>query len=112
MGRYYGKETTQRAELLRLQLEKAGIRMSTDDACQLALDGKRYGALQVEHCNRGLTPNQEARERGIEKRVTSLLAKYGLPVEFGGDPRGYVIKTKLPGQMSNSWGGDGTWGIA
>lgn len=58
-------------------------------------------------CNGELTPRQVSRQR----RLASILSDwYGDALKVGGDPRGYVVKIKLPSGRSNNWGGE-AWGV-
>lgn len=63
----------------------------------------------VDECNRGeLTPRQAKRE----KRLIQVLRDfYGDALDVNGDPRGYVVKIKLPSGRYNNWGGE-AWGVA
>lgn len=76
-----------------------------------------YYKLQVRACNRGLTDAERSRERQLElliERQVHVLDKAGtvsIGVEFAGDPRGYVVKLRLPSGRSNSFGGEGVWGV-
>lgn len=47
-----------------------------------------------------------------ERLVIRAASEIGLVVHFGGDPRGYTVKVKLPSGRYNTWGGaeDG-WGV-
>lgn len=48
----------------------------------------------------------EKREAQIEKRMRAILAPFpAFAVTFGGDPRGYTVKLKLPSGAYNTWGG-------
>lgn len=44
-------------------------------------------------------------EERTEKRIREICAAFSLAVHFGGDPRGYTVKLKLPSGTYNSWGG-------
>lgn len=48
-------------------------------------------------------------EERTEKRIREICAQFNLPVHFGGDPRGYTVKLKLPSGAYNSWGGSEEW---
>lgn len=78
-------------------------------------DAISYNVIQERWCNEdmddGTRTRVEAREARIERRITDLLAPYGIAVEFGGDPRGYTVKVSLPSGKSNSFTGEG-WGLA
>ena len=47
----------------------------------------------------------EKREGQIERRIKEVCDAIGLPVEFGGDPRGYTVKVFFPSGKYNTWGG-------
>lgn len=52
------------------------------------------------------------REARIEARISAICAELGIEPDFGGDPRGYTVKVKLPTGASNTWGGASEgWGI-
>ena len=42
-----------------------------------------------------------------EALIVKACVAAGLPYELSGDPRGCVVKVKLPSGRGNSWGGDG-----
>ena len=68
---------------------------------------RRHGKLQEKACNVQVTEGHDA---ACEKRIRELCAKYGITVQFSGDPRGYTVKIKLPSGASNHWGGE-TYGV-
>ena len=43
----------------------------------------------------------------LEDRVTALCAPHGIKPVFSGDPRGAVVKLKLPSGRTDDWGGTG-----
>ena len=47
----------------------------------------------------------EKRSAQLEKRMLAILKPYGFDATFGGDPRGFTVKLKLPSGASNTWGG-------
>lgn len=47
----------------------------------------------------------EKREARVEARMRAILAPFGIVPTFGGDPRGYTVKLKLPSGAYNTWGG-------
>ncbi len=49
--------------------------------------------------------DRQRKEDACERRMTELCAPFGLVPHFGGDPRGYTVKLKLPSGKSNTWGG-------
>jgi hypothetical protein len=80
---------------------------------------RTHGNLAVEHCNEpsgcwylaqpGRVDEWEERhakrEVSCERRITELCAPFGLVPHFGGDPRGYTVKLKLPSGAYNTCGG-------
>lgn len=54
----------------------------------------------------------EREEARAQKNVIAACSELGLVPDFGGDPRGYTVKVKLPSGRYNTWGGkeDG-WGV-
>lgn len=90
---------------------------------------KTHGNLQEDRCNghpacssptmdaRDINKLQEAwdarierREAQLEKRMSEIAQGLGLVADFGGDPRGYTVKLKLPSGAYNNMGGEG-WGV-
>ena len=71
---------------------------------------KSYSGLQVARCNGDLTQRQATRETNIESEIQEIMKEIGLPVEFDGDPRGYVVTVIFPDGKSNNMGGEG-WGL-
>lgn len=49
----------------------------------------------------------ERQEAQAEKRIAEICAPFGIVPNFGGDPRGYTVKLKLPSGAYNTWGGSG-----
>lgn len=45
------------------------------------------------------------REAQVEARMRAILKPFGIVPTFGGDPRGFTVKLKLPSGASNTWGG-------
>lgn len=60
---------------------------------------KSYSRIQEHDCNGTKTKRMESTERGLEKRISAIAEKFGLKVEFQGDPRGFTVK--LHAQKSN-----------
>lgn len=54
----------------------------------------------------------ERQEQAAQAHITKAAEELGLVPDFGGDPRGYTVKIKLPSGRYNTWGGkeDG-WGV-
>lgn len=77
----------------------------------VAMDSARFlkmaaqlQSLAVAHCNTGLTPRQETREKNLRAEVRQIAGWYGLTVECGGDPRGAVVRLHGPDVPRNGWG--------
>ena len=68
---------------------------------------RRHSRLQERACNEKTFPGYDAK---CEASIKAICDKHGLKVEFGGDPRGFTVKIRLPGGQSNHWGGE-TWGV-
>lgn len=49
----------------------------------------------------------EVRELRARQRVEKLCAPYGIKPDFQGDPRGAVVKLKVPSGRTNDWGQTG-----
>lgn len=99
-------------------------------AGQLLRLAATYQRLAVEECN-GLgdyihrIPYPRAGEiieqweEGLAKRrlscanrILTLCSEWALPVNLGGDPRGYTVKVHFPDGKGNTWGGDvDGWGV-
>lgn len=60
---------------------------------------------QVNKCQARWDAWIEKREAQIERRIKQLCDEIGLPVDFGGDPRGYTVKVFFPSGKYNTWGG-------
>lgn len=43
--------------------------------------------------------------------VRNICQHIGIEPEFSGDPRGCVLKLRIPGDPGNCWGGDGLVGV-
>lgn len=80
------------------------------DAQRIVKLARSLASLAVQHCNRGLSPRQEAREMNIAAEIKTIAAWYGLKASTSGDPRGYVVRLDGPGVPRNGWG-DG-FGVA
>jgi hypothetical protein len=73
----------------------------------------RLARLAVDDCNYGLTEKQEREKATSRKLIAKELKPYGITCNFSGDPRGYVVKCRLPSGKYNTWGGkESGWGIA
>lgn len=85
---------------LRLDKQTGGTVL---DAC-LCRD---YGSWNDETRTHGTVPRVNVQEAKIQERVEKLCATYGLKPIFQGDPRGAVLKLKVPSGRTNDWGRTG-----
>ncbi len=82
--------------------------MEIDELMRLS---RAHGRIQVRRCNGNPSNREEKREDTIEARISAILEPTPVSVhEFGGDPRGYTVKLKLPSGAYNNLGGE-AWGI-
>jgi hypothetical protein len=51
----------------------------------------------------------EAHQEQVEARVQRNVQAFGIVAHFQHDPRGAVVKLKLPSGRANDWGGEGYW---
>ena len=72
-------------------------------------DARTLHRLAEKDCNYGLTDTDRKREEHCEARTAGRLAAYGIVAQFSGDPRGAVVKLRLPSGRSNDWGGEGLY---
>jgi hypothetical protein len=66
------------------------------------MDAKTIGRLQDRWDAR-----IERQEKQVERRMAEIAAELGATADFGGDPRGYTVKLRLPSGRNNTWGQDG-----
>ena len=55
----------------------------------------------------GTIPRGAVRQEKLQARVTKLLAPYKVTPVFNGDPRGAVVKLKVPSGRTDDWGRTG-----
>lgn len=55
----------------------------------------------------GTVPRYAVREEALRARLTKLLARYRVAPVFSDDPRGAVVKLKVPSGRTNDWGQTG-----
>lgn len=75
-----------------------------DVITQVLRDATALHRLAEHGCNYGLDATQAKRVDNLEARVSGRLAAYGVITEFDGDPRGAVVKLRLPSGRGNSFG--------
>jgi hypothetical protein len=84
-------------------------RYRTEDGC-LCRD---YGAYDENATTGGVSdphgdvPRIAVREEQIQRRLVALLERYKVTPIFQGDPRGAVVKLKVPSGRTNDWGNVG-----
>ena len=52
----------------------------------------------------GTVPRINVQEASARARVEALCSPYGIEPDFQGDPRGAVVKLKVPSGRTNDWG--------
>ena len=67
--------------------------------------GSNLPAAEINRLQARWDARIEKRAHQLEKRMLAILRPYGFDVTFGGDPRGFTVKLKLPSGASNTWGG-------
>ena len=82
-----------------------------DIARKILRDAQVLQNYAVNRCNREVSKAEEGRALAASNRIIQHVETLGFPgVLVGGDPRGNVVKIKLPSGLSNHWGGE-TWGV-
>ncbi len=76
----------------------------SDVIADVLRDAGTLHRLAEKDCNVGLTEADAKREETCEARTRGRLAAYGIVTEFSSDPRGAVVKLRLPSGKGNSWG--------
>lgn len=69
--------------------------------------GDGYGAGPYGEPTEAQMADWEKREENAQARISGKLAAYGIVSNFQGDPRGAVVKLRLPSGRSNDFGGEG-----
>ncbi len=84
-------------------------------AQRLTQHAKALSRYAVLDCNGDLTEVQQLKDRNVQGRVEDICKAYVVLVDFGCDPRGYVVKlhfTYGKDKPYNTWGGaESGWGI-
>lgn len=85
------------------------------DAVELCRIARALSKCNERECNEpmsnGARVRFELRVERLEAEARAIAEKWGVPIEFNGDPRGFSIHLRLPSGRSNSFGGDGVWGV-
>lgn len=63
--------------------------------------------IEIARCNRPLTEQDTKSERRAEARIRGLCSYYSVRPYFDGDPRGAVVKLRVPSGKNTSFGGEG-----
>ena len=66
-----------------------------------------YGSWDGQAFVHGTVPRIAVQEDQTQARVVKLLAPYGIKPVFSGDPRGAVVKLRVPSGRTNDWGQTG-----
>jgi hypothetical protein len=66
-----------------------------------------YQRVEIARCNREVNKEEEKRQTRIEERLAAILGPYGVVPTFDGDPRGIVVRLKMPDNYNDSFGGEG-----
>ena len=69
--------------------------------------GRRCLCDQTNGAEHETVPRIAVQADRLEERVTALCAPHGIKPVFSGDPRGAVVKLKLPSGKTDDWGGTG-----
>lgn len=58
-------------------------------------------------CNRELTVAEIKKDESAQAKIIAILAPVDCEVNFSGDPRGCVVKIRVPDGFTNDWGAEG-----
>jgi hypothetical protein len=71
----------------------------------------RYAAtvqrLAETACNRELTVQEIRKDENCMAEIIAICAPSDVAANFNGDPRGCVVKLRVPDGYNNDWGGEG-----
>ncbi len=82
-----------------------------EELCKRLVHASSYlQRMAVAECDRELRESERLMIDHVRSSAQIYAKSLGLPISFGGDPRGYSVKVTLPSGRSNHWGG-GTWGL-
>lgn len=115
----HGKETIKEANALIESMRRAGVPAFQTDVFGLLgraeiqdmiNKAKRHHTLQERYCSEEMSDETrercEGKEKGLERDIREIAAKFGLTAHFDGDPRGFTVKLHAPKQkVGNTWGG-------
>lgn len=67
---------------------------------------KTYHTIQTHKCNGTSYSGMDTKEVNQAHNISEIAKRFGLTVEFTGDPRGFCVKLHSPnGDVYNTWGG-------
>ena len=66
-----------------------------------------YQRLAETACNRELTVSEIRKQENIGMDILAILAEHDCEALLDGDPRGCVVKVKVPDGYTNDWGNEG-----
>ena len=74
----------------------------------MQMKAKQYATIQERWCSEEMSDDTiarlERREANIEKWFIETLVPFGITPVFSGDPRGAVVKLKVPSGRTNDFG--------
>lgn len=83
------------------------VRTNPEQVMRLLRMARSYQTLAVNDCNRGLTDKEEARREGLRVKIKAWAKYHKCGAVLGGDPRGAVVKLKVPSGATNDRGKEG-----
>jgi len=104
----YGQDTKKQANDLIEALDRVNAleTIQTEDFLEMVRLAKVLHKIAEHECNGYSYKAMEGRKFNSQVTIGTIAVKYGLKVDFDGDPRGYVVKIHAPkGDVYNTWGG-------
>lgn len=105
------EERHQFFDAIRSELSAMSWRKCSDLVYTMQMKAKQYATIQERWCSEEMTDETtarlEKREANIEKWFITTLQPFGITPDFSGDPRGAVVKLKLPSGRTDDWGQTG-----
>lgn len=92
---------------LKIMSKQERRRAAINDTRELILAHRKIHRFAEKDCNVGLNPDDENQVKRIQSRIEMICHPYCITPIFGGDPRGCVVKLKLPDGSTNDWGNEG-----